>query len=180
MKNLLIILQADTTALIENSGSAWDFWKWVLLCIALIYAFRKIRKANKAKIKALEEAKTKEKAELLRQLYKDKSAPFFRVKGISFYEPKKPGCYICKLTPDPTNPHDPYAIRIEHPTLGMMGHIPKGNTYLFELAKKKEIYGAVEIGSWNDGEQYGKFWLDDAYFTMEDIAQLVDINAQNI
>lgn len=177
--NLLTILQADTTTLTPEDGSSWSAWKWIIILCAALYVYLKIKKKNKHKLEALEAEKIKEKAALLKQLYKDKSAPFFRVKGISFYEPKKPGCYICRLVAEPSNPYDCYAIKIEHPTMGMIGHIPKGNTYLFHLCQKKEIYGAVEIGVWNDGEQYAKFWIDEACFTIEDIAQLVDIEARD-
>lgn len=152
---------------------------WVLIAIIglpiLYIIVNKLSKIANAKAEKEFKLKEEERKELINFL-RDKSLPFFRVKGMTHYDIKKPGGYIAELVSESNNPKDPYAVAVIHSTLGIIGHLPKGNKFVYRKAKEQKIYGAVEIGISRSGYPYGKFWLDPSIFSVEDIAQMVDLS----
>lgn len=157
----------------EADGVSWLLVIFIVSIIGwiIIKIIEKVNKANKAKIAKLEQ----ERKELLKDFLKDKSTPYFKIKGITFYEPKKPGCYIAELQPEKNNPHDPYAIAIIHSKVGMIGHLPKGNKYLHTKLQSQKILGIAEIKPWGEREQKGKFWLDPAYYDDGELLEMEGI-----
>lgn len=174
---LLTLLQTDTLQVVTDADSDLAIGFLVILGLIFLFIFsiiRKIKKNHKKKLKLLEEQREQERVALLTEILKDKELPYFKVKGITEYEPKKPGCYICQLKAEPENPYDRLAVKIEHPKLGMIGHISKGNGYIHELAKTKTLYGATLLG-FHGGKPYGKFFIDPSVFTVEDISHMEDL-----
>lgn len=163
-------LAQTTTSDISIFGILFGFWIAISILYVIYLAFKAIFFPKK-EIQLNEE----ERKELINFL-RDKSLPFFRVKGMTFYDIKKPGGYIAELVPESNNPKDPYAVAVVHSTLGIIGHLPKGNKFVYRKAKEQKIYGAVEIGISRSGYPYGKFWLDPSIFSVEDIAQMVDLS----
>ena len=168
---------ADSLTNVSSGRGLW--WLWLIPVCFIGYLISHNFKTKQQKIQAKIAQLEKEKRELLKEALKDKTAPFIRIKGITHYDPKCPGCYIAKLEAETSNQYDPYAVKVIHPTMGMIGHMPKGNSYLHKLALKKELYGAVEIKVWNEREQFAKFWIDEAIFTIEEIENIKDIERDN-
>lgn len=170
---LLTLLQIDTLQVASETNDgiyfliivaivAWLIWS----VITFIKMFKKAEKSRRAQ----EENIKIQKIEQLDNL-KDKMIPYFKIKGVTSYELKKPGCYICRIVAEPENPYDMFAVKIEHPTLGIIGHLPKDNIYIHNLAKKKDLYGAVEIGIYKK-TPFARLYIDPAIFSSADIANM--------
>ena len=165
--------QADSSD-ISISGTLIGIWIAISILYVVYLGFKKIFGSKEEGTKEKNNL-TNEQRQLLIEKLKDKTIPFFRVKGMTYYDIKKPGGYIAELIPEDNNKKDPYAIAVVHSTLGMIGHLPKGNQFVYEKAKTQKIYGAVEIGIARNGSPYGKFWLDPSIFKIEDITQMVNV-----
>lgn len=171
--NLSIAQEADTLIASNTQEAASSNYSFIILCVIGIALYFIVKKRNqKKKLIKLNE----EQRQLLLEHLKDKTIPFFRVKGMTQYDVKKPGGYIVELVAETDNKYDPFAVAVVHPTLGIVGHLPKGNQFIHEKAKTTKIQGAVEIGIARNGYPYGKFWLDPAVFSLDDIAQCVSLD----
>lgn len=177
MKTLTFLLQVDTLQVTsESDGSIWLAIGIIVFFLLVIWSYFSLKKdvAKAEEKRRYEEymAEVNRISELA--ALKNKKIPYFKIKGVTSYENKKPGCYICKILAEPENPYDQFAVKIEHPTLGIFGHLPKGNIYIHELAKKKELTAAVEMGIYR-GTPYGKLYIDPAIFTAEDVANMENV-----
>lgn len=171
---LLTLLQTDTLQATTESGS--DFWYgigFIAFIILVIWSYFSMKRDHaKAEEKRRHDKYMAEMDRIAKMnRLKDKKIPYFKIKGVTSYDLKKPGCYICKILAEPENPYDPCAVKIEHPTLGTIGHLPKGNFYIHELALKKELTAAVEMGYYR-GTPFGKLYIDPAIFTDEDVINM--------
>jgi|GEM_PF-3979174 len=175
---ILTLLQSDTLQVaseVDTGGILWGIGiiAFIILTIWSYFSLKKdIAKAEDKKRYDEYMAEVNRISELA--ALKNKKIPYFKIKGVTSYENKKPGCYICKILAEPENPYDQFAVKIEHPTLGIFGHLPKGNIYIHELAKKKELTAAVEMGIYR-GTPYGKLYIDPAIFTAEDVANMENV-----
>lgn len=174
MKTLTFLLQTDTLQAIASSEDTSLWWLWLILACFILYFFLKMKVKHNEKIAKLKQQAEEDRVNLLTELLKDKQLPYFKIKGITQYEPKKPGCYICQLVAEPENPYDKLAVKIVHPTIGMIGHISKGNEYIHNLAKEKTLLGATQLG-YHGGRPYGKFFIDPSVFSVEDINQMNEL-----
>lgn len=179
MKTLTLLQTDSLQVAAENADFTIDFLIIGAIIFLIIFSIvRKIKKRQNAKIAAIKKQAEEDRVNLLTELLKDKQLPYFKVKGITQYEPKKPGCYICQLVAEPENPYDKEAVKIVHPTIGMIGHISKGNGYIHKLAKEKALYGATQLG-FHGGKPFGKFFIDPSVFSVEDINQMNDLWMQD-
>lgn len=173
----LTLLQTDTLQIAaESEGSIWGILLTIGIIIWGIYSifyFKKISKNSKEEQRLKElDAKRQQIMELANM--QNKKIPFFKIKGVTSYELKKPGCYVCKIVAEPENPFDMFAVKIEHPILGTIGHLPKDNVYIHNLAKEKELYGAVEIGIYRN-TPFARLYIDPAFFSATDISKMENI-----
>lgn len=175
---ILTLLQSDTLQVaseVDTGGILWGIGiiAFIILTIWSYFSLKKdIAKAEDKKRYDEYMEKVNRISELER--LKDNKLPYFKIKGVTSYDDKRPGCYVCRIIAEPENPYDSFAVKIEHPTLGIFGHLPKGNTYIHELAKKKELTAAVEMGIYR-GTPFGRLYIDPGVFTAEDIAHMEDI-----
>lgn len=171
----MILQSADSSFLGIPNELLWIFG--IFAGAIVIYGIRVLKKYEKTQQALAQQQKEEERIKELTAFLSDKEIPFFKVKGTTFYEPKKPGLYICQLVAEPENPYDPLAVKVEHPTLGTIGHLPKGNTYLHNLAKTKTLLGATQIGIHKD-KPYAKFYIDPSIFSTKDIAYMEDLTVK--
>ena len=172
--------ETDTLEQSTTSDSGYTYWFIILIILLpiLYIILDKLSKRAEANAKKKVNLTEEERNELINFL-KDKTLPFFRVKGMTHYDIKKPGGYIVELVPEENNKKDPHAVAVVHSTLGIIGHLPKGNEFVYRKAKEQKIYGAIEIGISRSGYPYGKFWLDPSIFSQEDIAQMVNLEVDD-
>lgn len=171
------LLQADSLQI--SAGTIDIPWGAIIILGILILGAFSFFSLKRDLAKSEEKRRYKEYLEKVKKIQelselKKQKIPFFKVKGVTSYELKKPGCYICKLIAEPENQYDLLAVKIEHPTLGTIGYLPRNNAHIHNLAKEKELLGAVEVGLYKE-TPFAKLYIDPAYFTAEDIAKMEEV-----